>query len=65
MQKLVHLGTSVDVENPDREQIAAILYVTRNPHIPWHNASLHETQIAYKQADAIMNALSISSTEGK
>jgi hypothetical protein len=47
---------------PDREQIAALLYMTRFPHLTWISAGLTETAFAYKQADAIL-ALSQSSTD--
>jgi hypothetical protein len=42
----------------DREQIAAILYMTRFPHRTWITASLDETTLAYKQADAILTLVS-------
>lgn len=38
----------------DREQIAAMLYITRFPHRTWISASLPETALAYKQADSIL-----------
>jgi len=45
----------------DREQIAAVLYVTRYPNKIWMTASGLETSVAYKQADIIIRT--ISSTE--
>ncbi len=47
----------------DREQIAAVLYVTRYPDMIWGHAGLWETAAAYKQADAILSL--VSSTHGE
>ena len=38
----------------DREQIAAVLYMARWHDQTWQKASLWETELAYKQADAIL-----------
>jgi hypothetical protein len=45
---------SIASERMDREAIAALLYMTRFPHLTWLSASLAETALAYKQADAIL-----------
>ena len=42
----------------DREQIAALLYVTRYPNKIWMAASGLETAVAYEQADVIIRTLS-------
>ena len=41
---------------PDRETIAALLYITRWPRQIWAVASLEETKVAYAQADAVLAA---------
>jgi hypothetical protein len=47
----------------DREQLAALLYVTRWPHQTWTTAGLDETAHAYRQADAVLSLL-VPSTPG-
>ncbi len=47
----VPVGTAMTI---DREQLAAILCTARYPQGIWLSASLNETAIAYKQADAVL-----------
>jgi hypothetical protein len=42
----------------DREQWAALLYVTRCPHRTWITAGLDETAHAYRQADVVLSLVS-------
>jgi hypothetical protein len=58
-------GSQAATQTPplDREQIAAVLYMTRYPNKIWRAASGMETAVAYEQADAMMALCSVSSTE--
>jgi len=48
-----------------REDIAALLYMTRFPHLTWISAGPTETAFAYKQADAILTARPPSPLRGR